>query len=173
MTDDALNDTLARLRRAYDAELAEAAHVADELAIVTDGDALPRIERLRRFALWLHDQGRADESGSIARVAGALACTLEATGEDDRLHVRLRDAEHRAHVMFTTPRVVRDAARQAGVRKERRPGITEWIARQLERDAKAKSPELWARAPDWIKDQVGERRFASRLTAQRKLLTRK
>jgi hypothetical protein len=62
----------------------------------------------------------------------------------------------------------RDKKRQAGTRKEKRPDITEWIDKQITLNPKAKSPELWYIAPDWLTDQIGERRFAARVTARRK-----
>lgn len=62
---------------------------------------------------------------------------------------------------------LRDANRQAGTRKERRPEITEWIDTELSRNPGAKSPELWAAAPDWLTDQIGYRRFADRVTGRR------
>lgn len=68
---------------------------------------------------------------------------------------------------------IRDAKRQAGTHKERRPEITEWIDQQLRRDPNAKSPDLWAQAPDWITDDIGERRFAARVSAARKKMARK
>lgn len=62
----------------------------------------------------------------------------------------------------------RDTKRQAGPHKPKRPEIDSWIDRQLQIDASAKSPELWSGAPGWITDQIGERRFAARVTQARK-----
>ncbi|MBS0567105.1 MAG: hypothetical protein JSS59_06780 [Proteobacteria bacterium] len=62
----------------------------------------------------------------------------------------------------------RDKKRQAGTHKKRRPEITTWINTQLDRNPDAKSPALWAAAPDWITDDIGARRFATRVTACRK-----
>lgn len=68
---------------------------------------------------------------------------------------------------------VRDKKRQAGTRKERRPEVTQWIAKQLQHDPHAKSPALWGRAPQWITDQIGQDRFAKRVTACRKSVASK
>jgi hypothetical protein len=68
---------------------------------------------------------------------------------------------------------VRDKKRQAGTRKERRPDITAWISAQLRRDPRAKSPDLWARAPEYITEQIGQDRFAKRVTACRKRVASK
>lgn len=73
---------------------------------------------------------------------------------------------------YLRPKAARDDARQAGTRKKRRPDINDWISDQLRRDPKAKSPALWAKAPAWITDQIGDRRFAARVTDVRKM-TRK
>lgn len=73
----------------------------------------------------------------------------------------------------TAPSVARDAKRQAGTRKPRRPQINEWIARRLKGDPDAKAPELWGSAPDWICDvDEGGIRFDSfkkRVTQVRKM----
>jgi hypothetical protein len=66
------------------------------------------------------------------------------------------------------PMAQRDVKRQDGTRVERRPDVTEWIDAQLANDPSAKSPDLWRRAPDWLTDQIGERRFATRVTGRRK-----
>lgn len=63
----------------------------------------------------------------------------------------------------------RDAARQAGTRKERRPEISRWIEDRLRRNPEAKAPELWAAAPDWITDTIGRDRFSKRVTKARKV----
>jgi hypothetical protein len=72
------------------------------------------------------------------------------------------------------PKAARDDKRQAGTQKKRRPEINEWIADQLKRDPKVKSPELWKRRPDWIAnpreyDPIGYRAFAQRVTDVRKI----
>lgn len=65
-------------------------------------------------------------------------------------------------------RLHRDRNREAGAKKPRRADINDWIVSQLDRSPAAKSPDLWQRAPDWITDQIGERRFAARVTEARK-----
>lgn len=62
----------------------------------------------------------------------------------------------------------RDAKRQAGTRKPRRPKVDAWIDKQLNRDPGAKSPALWTAAPGWLKDQIQSDRFAKRVTKARK-----
>jgi len=65
--------------------------------------------------------------------------------------------------------VARDAKRQAGTRKPRRPDIDEWLNAQLDKDSGAKAPGLWSVAPDWITDAIGEDAFKKRVTVARKL----
>jgi hypothetical protein len=62
----------------------------------------------------------------------------------------------------------RDLARQAGTRKPRRPEVDKWIDEALKRDSSARAPALWANAPQWLTDQIGEDRFKKRVTAARK-----
>ncbi|MDR3386221.1 MAG: hypothetical protein P4L92_04145 [Rudaea sp.] len=62
----------------------------------------------------------------------------------------------------------RDAKLQAAKRKPRQPEITKWINAQLDRDSGAKSPELWATAPEWLTDTIEIDRFRKRVTAERK-----
>lgn len=52
--------------------------------------------------------------------------------------------------------------------KSRKPEINDWIATQLQRNPDAKSPALWADAPDDITDQIEFGRFQKRVTAVRK-----
>lgn len=66
------------------------------------------------------------------------------------------------------PAGLRDTKRQAGTRQPRRPDIDEWILKQLQRNPCAKSPALWAMAPESITDQVGQGRFSKRVTTARK-----
>lgn len=79
----------------------------------------------------------------------------------------LRCEPARRQELFLGPR---DARRQQGTRKPRRPEVNEWIERQLGREPGAKSPELWSRRPDWMEDQVGYDRFSKRVTIVRKRL---
>ncbi|MFY2765437.1 hypothetical protein [Arenimonas sp. MALMAid1274] len=79
----------------------------------------------------------------------------------------LRCEPGRRQELFLGPR---DARRQQGTRKPRRPEVNEWIERQLRREPGAKSPELWSRRPDWMEDQVGYERFSDRVTDVRKML---
>lgn len=69
---------------------------------------------------------------------------------------------------FLLPLAQRDKKRQDGTRKERRPDITEWIEKKLNGNPAAKSPDLWASAPEWITDQIGYERFSKRVTNVRK-----
>lgn len=109
--------------------------------------------------------------GGLIEFADELAMRLSGPKKQDadmRLLHDIAQAEHRALYLDAAPSVRRDMARQAGTRTPRRPEITRWIAAQLQRDPHAKSPDLWRRAPDWITDDIGERRFAARVTACRK-----
>lgn len=65
------------------------------------------------------------------------------------------------------PRIIRDMKRQAGTKKERRPKITQWIEAQLKRDPDAKSPDLWSKAPEDVRDCIGYDRFCKRVTQAR------
>jgi len=74
---------------------------------------------------------------------------------------------------FLRPKAQRDDARQAGTHKKRHPEISQWIAEQLKRDPKIKSPDLWKRRPHWISnpreyEPIGFRAFAQRVTNERK-----
>lgn len=75
---------------------------------------------------------------------------------------------YHAREMAVAQVLARDAKRQGGLHRDRRPKVTEWINKQLANDPGAKSPDLWGCAPQWLRDQIGERRFASRVTACRK-----
>lgn len=79
----------------------------------------------------------------------------------------LRCEPERRQELFLGPR---DARRQQGTRKPKRPQVNEWIERQLRRQPGAKSPDLWSRRPDWMEEQVGYDRFSRRVSDVRKLL---
>jgi len=64
----------------------------------------------------------------------------------------------------------RDIRRQAGTKKERRPEITEWIIKNIKNRPRETREELWNRAPESIKDDIGRDRFLKRVSKQRKLL---
>lgn len=75
---------------------------------------------------------------------------------------------------YLRPKAERDDKRQAGTRKKPHPEINEWIAEQLKRDPKVKSPELWRCRPHWIANPreynpIGYRAFAARVTEVRKI----
>jgi hypothetical protein len=70
---------------------------------------------------------------------------------------------------FLLPLAAHEHKRLTGSRKPRRPKINAWILTQLAYDPDAKSPDLWRRAPSWITDQIGQRRFANRVTDCRKI----
>ena len=69
---------------------------------------------------------------------------------------------------FLLPLAQRDKKRQDGTRKERRPAITEWIEKKLSSNPAAKSPNLWADAPEWFTDEIEYERFSKRVTRARK-----
>lgn len=79
----------------------------------------------------------------------------------------------RLHEMAKWQALDRDTKLQTGVHQKRRLEVMAWIDKQLAADAGVKAPELWSRAPRWITDQVGQRRFAARVTACRKRRARK
>lgn len=114
----------------------------------------------------------------LIETADELAARLKGPRRTADMHLLhdISQAEFRALHISASPSVIRDGKRQAGTRKERRPDISDWIDKQLTRNPDAKSPDLWSRAPDWIVEQIGERRFATRVTQRRKLrkqMTRK
>lgn len=132
----------------------EAAAIHSLLESKTPGARIQRVRRHPELAEW------ADEAEALYTSAGCVA--------DWHLLEAIAQAEYKALYLDVAGIAVRDRKRQDGTRKERRPDISAWIDVRLRRDPKAKSPELWTDAPDWIKDQLGERRFATRVTERRK-----
>jgi hypothetical protein len=130
------------------------------IEILKGGDPEPRIAKLRGIP-------------ELASRVAWLDRHLASVGEDRALHERLRDAEAIAYKLAAQPALVRDRKRQAGTKKPRRPDIDEWIDRALKRDPDAKSPALWAIAPDSITDQIGEDRFKKRVSSARKRVASK
>ena len=138
------------------------------LSHYTEGDARALLEQCdlqKRFA-------GLTEAEKDAVVREVVALELP---DDVTLSLRLLNAIRRAYRSVDIERMVlgvsgaRDRKRQAGTRQERRPDISRWIDKELQRNPGVKSPELWARAPDWITDQIGERRFATRVTDRRRV----
>lgn len=84
-----------------------------------------------------------------------------------------RDAAHCEPERFATLVLGKAGARdrnlQASKHHSKRPKLDAWIARRLQGDPDAKSPELWAEAPEWLTEGIGFRAFAMRVTQQRKL----
>ena len=76
-------------------------------------------------------------------------------------------ADHCVRQSLFDSTVLRDIARQEGTRKTRRPEINEWIEKQLRRQKDAKSPAIWASAPEWLTEQIGYDAFTKRVTAVR------
>ena len=54
-------------------------------------------------------------------------------------------------------------------RPARNPDADAWIARKLRVNSKAKTGELWERAPEWLKESTRRAGFNKRVTAKRKL----
>lgn len=61
-----------------------------------------------------------------------------------------------------------ELALKAKTRDPRRADIDEWIKKQLADDPTLKSPELWERAPNKIKDYLSIDAFKKRVTGARK-----
>lgn len=59
-------------------------------------------------------------------------------------------------------------AQMAKNRNPRRADIDEWIKKQLTDDPSLKSPELWQRAPNLVKDYLSFDAFKKRVTGVRK-----
>jgi hypothetical protein len=74
---------------------------------------------------------------------------------------------------FLLPLAKRGNAHAKGSRSQTHSEIDTWIAAQLKKNPQAKSPELWEKRPDEIKnprdyEPIGERAFAARVTGVRK-----
>ena len=124
----------------------------------------------------------APEDLSFETVTKSLSrqAVLMAESDDPEIQVagdELQDqmaSQAKGHALHTIKRaeekpfVERDKKRQEGTKKERRPEITKWIAKQLQADPTAQSPDLWAKVPEWIEDEIGYDRFAKRVTQGRK-----
>ncbi len=123
------------------------------------------------FDRWLSDLKTCpSKSDLIERRARAVEAMW--AGDHDSARERFEYLELRRRMLeiayIAAPIARRDAKRQAGVHKERRPRITAWISQQLDHDPTAKSPALWATAPQWLTEQIGLDRFAKRVTGVRK-----
>jgi len=102
------------------------------------------------------------------RVAHICELVDRARNNDEHDETSLQAAEMMLRELRLLPLVQRDDARQKGTTKARRPEIDEWIDKQLAHNPYAKSPELWANAPEWITDQIAIDRFKKRVTKARK-----
>ena len=126
---------------------------------------------LRRGVAALPDaKARASLEDTIAR-ARVMASQPRGAAKamlNDGAVAMLEIVERNLHTVRLIPLARRDAKRQAGTRKPRRPEVDDWIATQLRRNPAAKCPALWASAPDWLTDQIGEDRFKKRVTDARK-----
>lgn len=91
-------------------------------------------------------------------------------GHLEWMYLRRRAIERETALL---PLAKRDAARQEGTRKRRRRDVDAWIDAQLKANPAAKSPALWSAAPEWITEQIGEERFAKRVTDARKRVASK
>lgn len=169
---------------AMDAGIADATRWAsvefdDLLGPLLDGtpEALQRtVNDLRDF---LVDRRPVDELRQLWREFGPCRGSGNVPGlaDSERLAIRqLKDicsAMHcdskRAAELILGKAGARDQKRQAGTRKERRPDVTQWIDGQLRTEPNARAPALWARAPEWLTEQIGIDRFRKRVTACRKL----
>lgn len=128
------------------------------------------------FDIWLDSIGFSDARTELIIRREWVGEALHANNEDGvRRHLewmvnRRREIQDKQVLM---PLAQRDAKRQAGTRKPRRPKIDAWIEAQLTRDPDAKAPTLWGRAPEWIQDDIGPDRFAKRVTKCRKKVASK
>lgn len=134
-----------------------------------------------KWSAWLSLRWGLDLAGWDARVAtlpagaqktalrhrSGLLEALEAR-EDERIADKLELMLRTTTMAAAKPVMVAGKALVEGRKKPRRGEINEWIARQLARDPGAKSPALWARAPDFVTDQIGDRAFSARVTSCRK-----
>lgn len=84
---------------------------------------------------------------------------------DDFIEATATDA--RANQALGLP--LSDALAQlAKTREPRRADIDEWIRKQLAEDSALKSPDLWGRAPQSVKDYLSLDAFKKRVTGVRK-----
>jgi len=77
-------------------------------------------------------------------------------------------AGSRLLVVSVWPSVLRDESRLKALKQPRFPDRDRWFKDQLRRNPSAKSPELWERAPEWIRDEITYDRFRKRVTKARK-----
>lgn len=85
----------------------------------------------------------------------------------------LFNAAHGLHnALEVFPLLKRDAKRQAGTRKPRRPELQVWINKEVAKGGET-AKELYQRAPQWVKDEVEIDRFVKRVTQARKLVASK
>jgi hypothetical protein len=99
--------------------------------------------------------------------AAALDCVRADDLDRVRLLRHLTEMLRQWQVQALLPLARRDAKRQAGTRKPRRPDLDEWIAGALKRAPAATRDELWQRAPQWVRDEIGIDRFKKRVSAAR------
>lgn len=76
---------------------------------------------------------------------------------------------YRADIEAAAKAMRRDEHLREALRGPRRPEIDAWIGKQLSADPSLKSPQLWERAPQSIKDQIGTDRFKKRVTKMRRV----
>jgi hypothetical protein len=105
---------------------------------------------------------------TASRHRHALLGALESRDDDavaDKLELMVRTVDMAAGKRHALAGMALTTART----KPRRQDINDWISRQLRRNPDAKSPALWAEAPDWLTDQIQFGRFEKRVTAVRKM----
>lgn len=134
------------------------------IALSMEGFSLPD------FDAWLQRLPPCKARPGLIRARAELVAAILGRKEWMQILVSLHAARWRIEQeVFARPRIERDAKRQAGTHMERRPDVTRWIDGQLIADAFAKSPDLWARAPEWLTEQIGFDRFRKRVTERRKM----
>jgi len=152
-----------RIRIAADADTgainlqAGSAELNALVGIMDAGSPVNRINALRRHV-------------ALTKTVDDLTnrCALKNGRADISLLHAILQAEQIALYLDSEKKVARDNRRQAGTHKERRPAVTKWIAKQLDRNPSAKCPALWSTAPEWLTEQIGLDSFKKRVTAERK-----
>ena len=125
---------------------------------------------LPAFDSWLNDVPTCPMKTELLERRGKAVEALRINNNDlatwhlEFLHItKKRDAREQ----FLLPLAQRDKARQDGTKKERRPKITEWIDKAIDRFPEATREELWNEAPQWLIEQIGLERFKKRVSSRR------
>src|SRR5262249_12416607 len=117
---------------------------------------------------------RRKKAGVLTAPSAASHALSHSGSEGKAIHASVAHSlsGSKAEAYIVHPRVqqslTRDAKRQAGTRKERRPKVDDGMDREILAKPAATRQELWDGAPDWITEQIGRDRFFTRVSKVRK-----